>query len=309
MITEEVTVLRRSLGIPGMRVLQFAFGGGEANPHLPAAYGCRYGVLHRHPRQRHHAGLVAADRRHPAAARPRLFRQRRSVDAGSTDRSGLVQYRTAGGARTQRDNTRYLAMTAEQQPLSPDGDNTHLYAPRLVISIARSLAEATTVTPTAFPTPTRAASMASTACCSRPGRPAGRRGRRFQRLEQPRSRDAPTSRHLGGFLPGIAEGARYKFEILGTDGTTALKADPYARDGTAAADRLGSLHPLAAPLGRRRLDGGAVRPRLGAPALLGLRTARRFLAAPRRRTLVIAEESTAWPQVTRSTSTAAWVSR
>ncbi len=39
MITEEVTALRRSLGIPGMRVLQFAFDGGEANPHLPAAYG------------------------------------------------------------------------------------------------------------------------------------------------------------------------------------------------------------------------------------------------------------------------------
>jgi len=39
MITEEVTALRRSLGIPGMRVLQFAFDGGKANPHLPAAYG------------------------------------------------------------------------------------------------------------------------------------------------------------------------------------------------------------------------------------------------------------------------------
>lgn len=38
-ITEDVTALRRSLNIPGMRVLQFAFDGGEANPHLPIAHG------------------------------------------------------------------------------------------------------------------------------------------------------------------------------------------------------------------------------------------------------------------------------
>ncbi|MDE2149927.1 MAG: 4-alpha-glucanotransferase [Gammaproteobacteria bacterium] len=37
-ITEDVTALRRALGIPGMRVLQFAFDGGEANPHLPIAH-------------------------------------------------------------------------------------------------------------------------------------------------------------------------------------------------------------------------------------------------------------------------------
>jgi 4-alpha-glucanotransferase len=38
-ITEDVTALRQSLGIPGMRVLQFAFDGGDANPHVPAAHG------------------------------------------------------------------------------------------------------------------------------------------------------------------------------------------------------------------------------------------------------------------------------
>ncbi len=40
-------------------------------------------------------------------------------------------------------------------------------------------------------------------------------------------------KHPGGiwerFLPGVTDGARYKFEILGADGVMALKADPYAR--------------------------------------------------------------------------------
>jgi 4-alpha-glucanotransferase len=34
-ITEPVVRLRRQLGLPGMRVLQFALGGGPSNPHLP----------------------------------------------------------------------------------------------------------------------------------------------------------------------------------------------------------------------------------------------------------------------------------
>ncbi len=34
-ITEEVTVLRQKHGLPGMRILQFAFDGGADNPHLP----------------------------------------------------------------------------------------------------------------------------------------------------------------------------------------------------------------------------------------------------------------------------------
>ncbi len=37
-ITPEVEALRDGFGLPGMRVLQFAFQGGEANPHLPENY-------------------------------------------------------------------------------------------------------------------------------------------------------------------------------------------------------------------------------------------------------------------------------
>jgi 4-alpha-glucanotransferase len=37
-ITDEVDALREALGMPGMRVLQFAFGDDERNPHLPANY-------------------------------------------------------------------------------------------------------------------------------------------------------------------------------------------------------------------------------------------------------------------------------
>ncbi|MEQ1439967.1 4-alpha-glucanotransferase [Fontimonas sp. SYSU GA230001] len=38
-ITPDVVALRHALGIPGMRVLQFAFDGDAANPHLPAHHG------------------------------------------------------------------------------------------------------------------------------------------------------------------------------------------------------------------------------------------------------------------------------
>ena len=38
-ITPDVDALRRDFGMPGMRVLQFAFGGGAANPHLPHNHG------------------------------------------------------------------------------------------------------------------------------------------------------------------------------------------------------------------------------------------------------------------------------
>lgn len=38
-ITPDVVALRQGLGIPGMRVLQFAFDGDPANPHLPAQHG------------------------------------------------------------------------------------------------------------------------------------------------------------------------------------------------------------------------------------------------------------------------------
>ncbi|MDX8406727.1 MAG: 4-alpha-glucanotransferase [Mariprofundus sp.] len=35
-ITDEVTALRKDFGLPGMKILQFAFGGDEHNPYLPA---------------------------------------------------------------------------------------------------------------------------------------------------------------------------------------------------------------------------------------------------------------------------------
>jgi len=35
-ITDEVTALRKDFGLPGMKILQFAFGGGDDNPYLPA---------------------------------------------------------------------------------------------------------------------------------------------------------------------------------------------------------------------------------------------------------------------------------
>jgi len=35
-ITDEVTALRRDFGLPGMKILQFAFGGDDHNPYLPA---------------------------------------------------------------------------------------------------------------------------------------------------------------------------------------------------------------------------------------------------------------------------------
>ncbi|HLL81522.1 MAG TPA: 4-alpha-glucanotransferase, partial [Longimicrobium sp.] len=38
LITPEVDALRESLGMPGIRVLQFAFGDDDKNPHLPANY-------------------------------------------------------------------------------------------------------------------------------------------------------------------------------------------------------------------------------------------------------------------------------
>jgi len=38
LISADVTALRKALGLPGMRVLQFAFGGDASNPHLPHNY-------------------------------------------------------------------------------------------------------------------------------------------------------------------------------------------------------------------------------------------------------------------------------
>jgi len=38
-ITDEVTALREQFGLPGMKILQFAFGGNDDNPYLPGNFG------------------------------------------------------------------------------------------------------------------------------------------------------------------------------------------------------------------------------------------------------------------------------
>lgn len=38
-ITDEVTALREAFGLPGMKILQFAFGGNDDNPYLPGNFG------------------------------------------------------------------------------------------------------------------------------------------------------------------------------------------------------------------------------------------------------------------------------
>ena len=58
MITPEVEALRAELGLPGMKVLQFGFNSKGAHLHLPHRHSPQQRGLHRHARQRHHAGLV-----------------------------------------------------------------------------------------------------------------------------------------------------------------------------------------------------------------------------------------------------------
>ncbi len=69
MITPEVEALRTELGMPGMKVLQFGFSdkGRTYSPSAPLY--ARHRGLHRHARQRHHAGLVA-NRRRGRSTRP-----------------------------------------------------------------------------------------------------------------------------------------------------------------------------------------------------------------------------------------------
>ena len=71
LITDEVRALLEATGFPGMKVLQFAFGG-DAGQSVPAAQLRRSELrrLHRHARQRHHARLV----RRCARARARRTR-------------------------------------------------------------------------------------------------------------------------------------------------------------------------------------------------------------------------------------------
>jgi len=61
-ITPEVDALRLELGLPGMKVLQFGFSNKGAHTHLPHHFTPST-VLHRNPRQRHHARLVGSLRK------------------------------------------------------------------------------------------------------------------------------------------------------------------------------------------------------------------------------------------------------
>ena len=57
-ITPDVEELRDGFGFPGMRILQFAFGGDTKNHDLPHNYIKNCGRLHRNARQRHDRRLV-----------------------------------------------------------------------------------------------------------------------------------------------------------------------------------------------------------------------------------------------------------
>ena len=75
-VTEAVEELRKELGLPGMKVLQFAFSGPDNQFLTARVRGYELGRLHRHPRQRHHRRLVAVRRRGGPELRPPLPRQR-----------------------------------------------------------------------------------------------------------------------------------------------------------------------------------------------------------------------------------------
>jgi len=60
-ITPEVDSLRRAFELPGMRILQFAFGEAAENRFLPHNFETQHRRLHRHARQRHDVGLVSLD--------------------------------------------------------------------------------------------------------------------------------------------------------------------------------------------------------------------------------------------------------
>jgi 4-alpha-glucanotransferase len=63
LLTPSVEGLLRDTGLPGMAVLQFAFGGDAKNAYLPHNLQAQPGRLPGHPRQRHDARLVRLGRR------------------------------------------------------------------------------------------------------------------------------------------------------------------------------------------------------------------------------------------------------
>ena len=70
-ITPDVTALRETYALPGMRVLQFAFDGNPDNPHLPKNYGpntVAYTGTHDNPTTRDWFGALPEDLRRLASA-------------------------------------------------------------------------------------------------------------------------------------------------------------------------------------------------------------------------------------------------
>jgi 4-alpha-glucanotransferase len=61
LLTPETIALREATGLPGMAVLQFAFGGGSDNLYLPPQPARELRRVSRDARQRHHEGLVRDD--------------------------------------------------------------------------------------------------------------------------------------------------------------------------------------------------------------------------------------------------------
>ena len=110
----------------------------------------------------------------------------------------------------------------------------------------------------------------------------GQRRRRLQRLGR-RGRTRCARSAAPGiwelFVPGVADGARYKFEIRGPDGALRLKADPMARGRRgAAADRLGRRPQSHHRWRDDGVDGGAPGRAAVARADVDLRGAPRLVA-------------------------------
>ena len=59
------------------------------------------------------------------------------------------------------------------------------------------------------------------------------------------------------FLPGVGDGARYKFELRRKDGTVQLRADPYALATEQPPQTASVVHTLRARVGGRRVDRAA----------------------------------------------------
>ncbi len=105
------------------------------------------------------------------------------------------------------------------------------------------------------------------------------------------------------FLPGVPVGARYKFRVLGSDGTWHEKADPMAFATEQPPATASVVTRVGLRVGRRRLDRAARRDALGGRADERLRGAPRLVAAGAR---VTANWPTNWPTTSRRWASRTW---